>query len=234
MACRPKAIAVHLSEDGRAELERMIRRRRAGQALVQHARIVLACAEAGSTNAGVARALGVGRPGVTAWRQRFLEPRRDGLVDALRPGAPRRVGEDEVERPIALALETQPNGAMHRPTRAMEKQAGLSQAMASRVRRAFGLAPHRQETCRLSTDPAFADEVGDVVGLHLSPPDRDLVLWAEESEPANATGSRAQASGRSRRSSAPRLWRRCDLRSPSGTGMTTGGMARQIRSRLSA
>ena len=43
MARGPKAIALHLSEDERAELERIIRRRSAGQALVQRARIVLAC-----------------------------------------------------------------------------------------------------------------------------------------------------------------------------------------------
>jgi hypothetical protein len=49
MARGPKPIAIHLSEDERAELERIIRRRIAGQALVQRARIVLACAEAGAT-----------------------------------------------------------------------------------------------------------------------------------------------------------------------------------------
>ena len=64
MARGPKAIAFHLSEDERAELERIIRRRSAGQALVQRARIVLACAEPNSTNTGVAHALGVSRPSV--------------------------------------------------------------------------------------------------------------------------------------------------------------------------
>ena len=81
MARGPKAIALHLSEDERSELERIVRRRGAGQALVQRARIVLACAEPNSTNTGVARALGVSRPSVTTCRQRFLEQRLDGLVD---------------------------------------------------------------------------------------------------------------------------------------------------------
>ena len=43
MARGPKAIALHLSEHERTELERIVRRRSAGQALVQRARIVLAC-----------------------------------------------------------------------------------------------------------------------------------------------------------------------------------------------
>ncbi len=43
MARGPKAIALFLSEHERAELERIVRRRSAGQALVQRARMVLAC-----------------------------------------------------------------------------------------------------------------------------------------------------------------------------------------------
>jgi transposase len=180
MARGPKAIAFHLSEDERAELERIIRRRSAGQALVQRARIVLACAEPNSTNTGVARALGVSRPSVTTWRARFAAHRLEGLVDAPRPGAPRRVGDDEVERLITLTLETQPENATHWSTRAMAQRVGMSQTMVSRIWRAFGLQPHRTETFKLSSDPAFVDKVRDVVGLYLSPPDRALVLCVDE------------------------------------------------------
>ena len=180
MARGPKAIVLHLSKHERIELERLIRRRSAGQALVQRARIVLACAEPGATNAGVARQLKVSRPSVTTWRARFAAHRLEGLVDAPRPGAPRRVGDDEIERLIALTLETQPEGATHWSTRAMAQRAGLSQTMVSRVWRAFGLAPHRHETFKLSSDPAFVDKVRDVVGLYMSPPDRALVLCVDE------------------------------------------------------
>ena len=88
MARGPKAIALHLSEHERTELERIVRRRNAGQALVQRARIVLACAEPGATNAGVARQLKVSRPSVTTWRARFAAYGLEGLADAPRPGAP--------------------------------------------------------------------------------------------------------------------------------------------------
>jgi hypothetical protein len=43
MARRPNAIALHVSEDQGADLDRIVRRRSAGQALVQRACIVLAC-----------------------------------------------------------------------------------------------------------------------------------------------------------------------------------------------
>ena len=180
MARGRKPAPVTLSPEERAALDALVRRRSAGQALVQRARIVLACAEPGSTNAGVARALGVSRPSVITWRQRFLEHRLDGLVDRPRSGAPRQVGDDEIEHLIALTLGTPPEGATHWSTRAMAKRAGLSQTMVSRVWRAFGLQPHRQETFKLSSDPAFVDKVRDVVGLYMSPPDRALVLCVDE------------------------------------------------------
>ena len=62
----------------------------------------------------------------------------------------------------------------------MAKRAGMSQTAVSRIWRAFGLRPHRAETFKLSSDPAFVDKVRDVVGLYLNPPDRALVLCVDE------------------------------------------------------
>lgn len=180
MARGPKAVELVLTPEERSALERIARRRKAGQALAQRARIVLACAEPGATNMGAARALGVSRPSVTMWRTRFAVHRLGSLDDAPRSGAPRKVGDEEVERLVALTLETRPEGATHWSTRAMAKRAGMSQTMVSRVWRAFGLAPHRSETFKLSSDPAFVDKVRDVVGLYLAPPDRALVLCVDE------------------------------------------------------
>ncbi len=49
-----------------------------------------------------------------------------------------------------------------------------------RIWRAFGLAPHRQETWKLSKDPQFVAKVRDVVGLYLNPPERAVVLCVDE------------------------------------------------------
>jgi transposase len=109
-----------------------------------------------------------------------MERRLDGLLDEARPGAPRKVGDAQVERVVRLTLESTPADATHWSTRAMAKRCGLSQTMVSRIWRAFGLQPHRVEGFKLSKDPLFIEKVRDIVGLYLNPPDKALVLCVDE------------------------------------------------------
>jgi hypothetical protein len=65
-------------------------------------------------------------------------------------------------------------------TRTMAREMKLSQTAVTRIWRAFGLQPHRQETFKLSSDPMFVDKVRDVVGLYLDPPLKAMVLCVDE------------------------------------------------------
>ncbi len=76
---KPHAIPIVLSKDDRGQLQGWARRRKTAQALATRARIVLACAEPGATNGGVAETLGVSRPTVALWRRRYAERGPDGL-----------------------------------------------------------------------------------------------------------------------------------------------------------
>lgn len=143
------------------------------------ARIVLEAAE-GKSNTAVAKELSVTTQTIGKWRQRFLDRGVDGLLDEMRPGAPRTIGDEDVERVIALTLETKPRDATHWSTRSMARRSGLSQSAVSRIWRAFALEPHRSETFKLSSDPLFIEKVRDVVGLYLNPPDRAMVLCVDE------------------------------------------------------
>src|SRR5207249_3985314 len=168
-----------LTTDERETLERWARRPTTAQALAQRARMILACAE-GRPNDQVARVERVTRQTVGRWRARFVSTRLDGLLDEPRPGAPRQITDEHVERVVRWTLETKPQDATHWSTRAMAKRSGLSQSAISRIWRAFALQPHRVETFKLSTDPLFIEKVRDIVGLYLNPPDKALVLCVDE------------------------------------------------------
>jgi transposase len=168
-----------LSAQERSTLQRWARRPSSAQALALRCRIVLACAE-GISNSQVARQLGVARSTVTKWRARFVADRLDGLVDEPRPGAPRTISDEQVERVLVLTLETTPIDATHWSTRSLARQVGMSQSAISRIWRAFGLKPHLVDTFKLSTDPQFIDKVRDVVGLYLNPPQAAMVLCVDE------------------------------------------------------
>jgi transposase len=175
---RPKAELVVTSAE-REALERWARRPKTAQALARRARIVLECAT-GVPNRVVATRFRVTEQMVGKWRARFVGRRLDGSLDEPRPGAPRRAGDDDVERLLTLTLETMPRDATHWSTRAMAAKTGLSQATVSRVWRAFALQPHRAATFKLSKDPLFIEKVRDIVGLYLAPPDKALVLCIDE------------------------------------------------------
>jgi transposase len=168
-----------LSAEERETLERWARRPKSAQALALRCRIVLACAT-GATNKAVAADLGVNQATVSKWRRRFVDQRLDGLADAPRPGAPRRITDADVERVIVKTLEETPTDATHWSTRSMANEAGMSQSAISRIWRAFGLKPHLVEDFKLSTDPQFIDKVRDIVGLYLNPPEAAVVLCVDE------------------------------------------------------
>src|SRR5215469_923398 len=175
----PKAVEMRLSDEESMTLRAWARRPKTGQALAMRSRIVLACAE-GNSNSHVADDLGVSRPTVTKWRNRFAAMRLQGLLDEPRPGRPRLVTDEKVEAVISKTLEERPQDATHWSTRSMGKAMGMSQTSISRIWRAFGLQPHREETFKLSTDPLFIEKLRDVVGVYLNPPQAAVVFCVDE------------------------------------------------------
>lgn len=173
------AVAIELSEIERLQLEAWTRRRTSAQALAQRSRIVLLAAE-GLKNTEIAERLEINRAMAAKWRARFAEHRLDGLTDEPRPGRPRTISDEQVDAVITKTLETTPKDATHWSTRSMAAEVGLTQTAVSRIWRAFGLQPHRQDTFKLSKDPLFVDKIHDVVGLYLNPPERAVVLCVDE------------------------------------------------------
>jgi putative transposase len=155
-------------------------------ALVQRAKIVLACAE-GTPNSEVAERLGVHKATVGLWRRRFGERRIAGLYDELRPGRPRTIDDEQMAQLIYTTLHKRPShGATHWSVRDLEAESGISKSSVQRYLSLFGVQPHRTEAFKLSTDPFFVDKLRDVVGLYLKPPDNALVVCVDEKSQCQA------------------------------------------------
>lgn len=177
-AGRP-TVAIELSDDERDTLRRWTRRHKSSQALALRSRIVLACAE-GQTNTAIAADLGCNKVTVAKWRHRFAADRLEGLTDAPRPGAARRIGDDVVEAIVVETLETAPKDATHWSTRGLAAKHGISRQTVSEIWRAFGLKPWRQDEFKVSPDPDLVEKIRDIVGLYLNPPVAAAVFAVDE------------------------------------------------------
>ena len=109
----PKPPPVELTEAERQALEELVRQYSTPQQKALRARIVLAAAD-GLNNAQIARQYGVSIDMVRLWRERWriLQPATlkdlpvlDRLTDALRPGKPRRISDEQICQIVALACE---------------------------------------------------------------------------------------------------------------------------------
>jgi len=169
-----------LSAEEVSTLERWAHSRTRPARVVERAQIVQLAAH-GAQNKEIAQRLGVSRPTVQLWRQRFLALRLAGLEkDAPRPGRLPRISEARIRAVVEATLHTTPPDATHWSTRTMAAAQGVSEATVRRIWRQHRLKPHLTKTFKLSRDKQFVEKLCDVVGLYLNPPDKALVLCVDE------------------------------------------------------
>jgi transposase len=174
------ARALRVSPEDREWLEALIRGGKTPQRVVLRARMVLGAA-AGHANHRLAKELGISRPTLLRWRQRYRDAGVAGLLkDAPRPGRRKRIGAEKVEAIVNATLHTTPRDATHWSVRTMAKAQRVSPATVHRIWQAATLQPHRTKTFKLSRDPHFVRKLRDVVGLYLNPPAKALVLSVDE------------------------------------------------------
>lgn len=145
---------------------------------VERARIVLAVADGGGTS-GTAQMLGVSRPTVIKWRDRFAANGIAGLDDDPRSGRPKTIDDAAI---IAATLDPPPASlaVTHWSSRLLGRHLGVGDATVARAWRRYGVKPWRRETFKFSTDPKLEAKVRDVVGLYLNPPKNAIVLCVDE------------------------------------------------------
>jgi transcriptional regulator with XRE-family HTH domain/transposase len=150
----------------------------------QRAKIILYRAD-GLSQAETAARLGISRPVVIQWEQRFQKAGLAGLADALGRGRKEQIDPKVRERIIVGATQPPPNRTRW-SVRSMAKAAGVSKATVQRLWNANAIKPHVTRTFKLSNDKHFEKKFWDVIGLYLNPPDRALVLCCDEKSQCQA------------------------------------------------
>jgi transposase len=146
--------------------------------LAQRARIVLLAAD-GVSNTEIADRVGVSRPTVIGWRDRYASSGVRGLEDERRSGRPRTVDRAKI---LAATLAPPPAklGVTHWSSRLLADHLGVDASTVLRTWRHHRVQPWRVETFKFSTDPELVAKVTDVVGLYLNPPENAIVLSIDE------------------------------------------------------
>ena len=146
--------------------------------LAQRARIVLLAAD-GVSNTEIADRVGVSRPTVIGWRDRYARSGVGGLEDERRSGRPRTIDRAQI---LAATLTPPPAGfgVTHWSSRLLADHLGVDASTVLRTWRYHRVQPWRVETFKFSTDPELIAKVTDVVGLYLNPPENAIVLSIDE------------------------------------------------------
>ena len=167
-----------ISDEDRRMLESWMRSSTVSAGQRERAGIVLAI-DGGDGVSGAARRLGVSRPTVIKWRDRFAADGIAGLGDRPRSGRPKTIDDAQI---IAATLEPPPAklAITHWSSRSLGRHLGIGDATVARAWRAYRVQPWRQGTFKFSTDPELEAKVRDVVGLYLDPPRNAIVLCVDE------------------------------------------------------
>jgi transposase len=185
--------ALEMSAGQREVLESLARSQSGAHREVVRARALLMAAD-GMANTAIAASLSVSPASVKGWRDRFTE---EGLakLGRVRQGRGRKktIPQQKIDEIVDLTLNYRPEGETHWSCRTMAAASGVSKSTVQQVWSARGLKPHRVETFKLSNDPKFEEKLVDVVGLYLNPPEKAIVLCADEKSSVQAL-DRTQAS----------------------------------------
>ena len=185
--------ALEMSAAQREVLESLARSQSVAHREVVRAKALLMAAD-GLANTAIAGALSVSPASVKSWRERFSE---EGLAKLghVRKGRGRKpsIPQSKIDEILDLTQNYRPEGETHWSCRTMAAAAGVSKSTVQLVWHARGLKPHRVKTFKLSNDPRFEEKLVDVVGLYMNPPEKAIVLCADEKSSVQAL-DRTQAS----------------------------------------
>ncbi|HEV2318075.1 MAG TPA: helix-turn-helix domain-containing protein [Thermoplasmata archaeon] len=196
-----RAPPIRLHPEQRRQLRELSRGPPANPRIALRAAILLRAA-AGAQNRAIAEELRTDAATVARWRGRFLSAGVSGIVrDAPRPGRPPRISEFQVHQVIMTTTQHPPDRGGRWSARRLAPAVGISKSSVQRIWKARGIAPYRTANPRpTGRGVEFLDQVTDLVGVYLNPPERALAFATDRRARGNPFGGGASSRRPPRRS----------------------------------
>ena len=172
-------MALTLTADERAELERRLRSLKIRAEDARRARVILMLAD-GASYSTIEATVPCFRDYINRWRKRFLAKRLDGLQPRYRGQPPTVLTPAMEARVLEKTRQAPPDGSTHWSTRKLGRLLKIHHNLVGKAWRRAGLQPHRFERYMQSDDPDFETKAADVIGLYVNPPDHAAVFAVDE------------------------------------------------------
>jgi len=174
----PAIKKVRFTNDGREKLEKIVKSGKTEQRMVRRAKIILSAGK-GFNDEKVGKECKCSRVTANLWRNRWIEQGFLGLKDAPGRGRKELYGIEKRAEIIAATFK-RPKESTHWSARRLAQKVGVSKSTVHQIWKEYHLSPHKQETFKYSTDPALKEKVIDIVGMYINPPEKAIVLCADE------------------------------------------------------
>ena len=167
-------MALTLTTDERAELERRLRSLKIRAEDARRARVILMLAD-GASYSTIEATVPCYRDYINRWRRRFLAKRLEGLRPRYRGQPPTVLTPSMEARILDQTRQPPPDGSTHWSTRKLGRLLKIHHNLVGKAWQRAGLQPHRFERYMQSDDPDFQTKAADVIGLYVNPPDHAAV-----------------------------------------------------------
>src|SRR5437660_889644 len=172
-------MALTLTTDERAELERRVRSLKIRAEDARRARVILMLAD-GDSYSTIEATVPCYRDYINRWRRRFLADRLEGLRPRYRGQPPTVLTPAMEARVLEKTRQAPPDGSTHWSTRKLGRLLKISHNLVAKAWQRAGLQPNRFERYMQADDPDFETKAADVIGLYLNPPDHAAVFAVDE------------------------------------------------------
>src|SRR6476646_868365 len=172
-------MALTLTNDERAELQRRVRSLKIRAEDARRARVILMLAD-GDSYSTIETAIPCYRDYINRWRRRFVADRLEGLRARYRGGPPTVLTPKMEARILEKTRQAPPDGSTHWSTRKLARLLEIHHNLVAKTWRRAGLQPHRFERYMQSDDPDFETKAADVIGLYVNPPQHAAVFAVDE------------------------------------------------------